>query len=128
MEKKTKGRGVMFWRSWYGFQSRLSALWHLARGHRIRWRTDANWWLGCSGNIECEDCPDAGSSDLVIWCRYAPWRAWIAERICGWLGHPGWEHPQRHRVGGADDECDDVMDEWWCTRCVARRHDEEGGT
>ena len=62
---------------WYGFQARLSAIWHWVRGHDLRWNDGpiAEWravgllmWR-CEGDIACYDCPDSAGGSLAIWCR-----------------------------------------------------------
>ena len=54
-------------RDWYlCIAARLDAVWHWARGHRVRWRANPDYM--CSGDILCDTC------DAVMWCRsHDPW-------------------------------------------------------
>ena len=104
----------------YGLQARLDALWHLCRGHRLHWRDDIEVWVGVTGSIWCERCPDTsdGVSDLIIWTRQWAVLNWAAARVCGWMGHPEIAHPQRHNPD-APGGYEVVANQWYCTRCAA---------
>jgi hypothetical protein len=64
---------------WYGWQARVSAIWHWIRGHDLHWRKggiDEFSDMGlvtwrCDGDIVCENCPDcmSGTTGIVFWCR-----------------------------------------------------------
>ncbi len=110
----------------YGLDARRSGLWHWLRGHRLHWRNGFDLWMGGTGDIWCEACPDSsdGQTDVVIWARHWSWMMWVGEMLCGALGHPGWKHPQKWDGQAAPDEDRelhwiDVLDEWYCVRCAA---------
>ena len=99
----------------YGIQARLNGIWHLVRGHDVKWRTDVDLWLGCTGDIVCDDC------QLSIWSRHYLVIEKAAELLCGLLGHPSWRHPKY--LIDADSEWEDES-QWQtvptsvcCTRC-----------
>lgn len=96
---------------WYGVVARLDALSHLARGHRLHWRDTPEWWIGVTGDIWCEACPDNKGRDVSLWTRNNLVLRWAAMKLCGLLGHPSWNHPT------LQDET--VANEWCCSRCIA---------
>lgn len=112
----------------YGIQARAEAFVHLLRGHNLRWRGDCfDWWTGHTGCIVCEGCPDTSVENgkhvgCIFWCRTNRPLWWLGRTICGWLGHPELRHPQRGN-GREDAEGNpilvDVVDEWYCYRCLA---------
>ena len=109
----------------YGIHARADALWHLARGHRLRWRDNcAEPWAGMTGCITCYACPDSsdGETDVAFWTRYNPLLHWVGRTVCGWQGHRERKHPQRS-VGWDDVKAEgiyeDVVGEWYCSRCLA---------
>jgi hypothetical protein len=112
----------------YGIQARWEALGHLVRGHKLHWRYEPDLFGGCLGDIYCENCPDSSIGDdgehcgIIFWCRSnAVWR-WIAQAVCGHLGHPELRHPQRWSgTMTPDDEhvMVDVVEDWYCYRCGA---------
>lgn len=113
----------------YGLEARCSGLSHLLRGHKLHWRDDVDLWLGCTGAIWCEGCPDTsdGKSSLHIWTRSWDWIMWVAQIVCSILGHPEWRHPKRWNgldvPTGEDDDLNmvDIEDEWYCYRCGAHK-------
>lgn len=77
---------------YYSLHARCEALWHLVRGHQLKWRTEIDLWVGMTGCIECVDCPDATArhgepTTLHLWCRDNRLVWWIARAICTRLGH-----------------------------------------
>lgn len=54
---------------WLALMAHCDGLWHLMRGHDLRWRDNVDEY--CAGDITCYCCPDTsdGVSDLAIWCR-----------------------------------------------------------
>lgn len=105
----------------YGVQARLSYFSHLFRGHKVHWRTGGEWWVGCTGDITCDECPDTEDRcGLTIWCRYNRVTGKLAELLCGLLGHPSWQHAQKSK--GWDEQKEESilepdLDSVCCTRC-----------
>lgn len=113
MLKKLKYRLEPFW---WGISARWHAIQHLWRGHDVKWRGGGcfDWWSGHSC-ITCEECPDTSVEDgkhvgLVFWMRRNRVWEWIGTRICGFVGHPLFQHP---KVGDQYKE-----DEVYCYRCM----------
>jgi hypothetical protein len=107
---------------WLPINARLHALWHLVRGHKVRWYADPDLWTGHLGWIECVDCPDTKDGvGLVIWGRHAVWRMRIAQWICGKLGHRDYQHPYMLSEPGPDGEHVKLYQYhvWHCGRCLA---------
>lgn len=102
------------------FRARIAALVHLFRGHKLHWRDNFYPWSGCYGDIWCEGCPDANHKDLCIWIRYRPVLHRIAQAVCGYLGHSGWE--QTRIIIDFDAEGNEIVEDkpgsFYCTRCM----------
>lgn len=127
-----------FW--WWPIDARLSGIWHWLRGHKLHWRYKPDLWIGCTGEIYCQDCPDTKDEageicGLVIWCRYKRTLGFIGQIICGIIGHPEFRHPKRAVKWAIEDgqryavpvnpDPDDAFDKDWvylldsyyCYRC-----------
>lgn len=133
MNRRRFFRAIRNWPStfWWAIQARAIGLYHLLRGHDLRWREDANPWCGNFGFIVCHDCPDTdGRVGLVIYARSWSWWMKAAMKVCGWLGHPG-ETPVREWKGKNEEMVfEDIPGLTGCTRCWAEFGDrlEEKGT
>lgn len=108
----------------HGLHARCDALWHLLRGHRLHWRDSVDLWVGVTGDIWCERCPDTsdGQSDLIIWIRGWAWMLRVAQWICGLQGHRELKHPQRWNKQEPIEDKNNMVDvegEWYCYRCFA---------
>ena len=115
-----------FEQRWWGLSARLSALGHLLRGHRVRWREAPDLWMGCWGDVVCEQC------QTVFWIRHSRLLLACTTRFCGWLGHPSVQHPSRGLGWDAATDqplFEPIVDEWYCVRCGAdvRPPTAEGG-
>lgn len=100
-----------------GLVARVHAVGHRLCGHQIKWRTNAEPWIGCFGDIECVTC------HTVFWCRHNRVWQWIARHVCAVVGHPGWHHPTE---GGSYNNATNTIEggtpilrDWCCTRCAA---------
>lgn len=105
----------------YGLQARYDAMWHLLRGHKLRWRYQPNLWIGCTGDILCSKCPDTkDKTDLVLWCRHNRWLNWLTQKLCALLGHPELRHPKVwNGVEPVEDNMVDIEHKWYCSKCLA---------
>lgn len=110
----------------YGLQARIDALGHLFRGHKLHWRDSVELWIGVTGDIWCEECPDTPLGEdgrhvgCQFWIRQWSFLWWLAGKLCAALGHPGWRHPKRwSRNGDPLDDGEMVdADGWYCIRCL----------
>ncbi len=107
----------------YGIGARWIAIGHQLRGHDVHWRQDIDLWLGMTGSIVCENCPDTKDHcGLFIWSRDWVWMRWVAQKLCAWLGHPELRHP-RYWIGTGDPLDDgnmvEIEDKLYCYRCFA---------
>lgn len=107
----------------YGVQARRDGLWHLVRGHRLRWRADVDLWSGHTGCIICEACPDTsdGRGDLALWCRWNTLIWAVTRRVCAWRGHGKLRHPQRSigwNEAAGEGIYEDITSDWYCCRCM----------
>lgn len=120
---------TLFLNAWWGLQARSDAVWHMLRGHDVRWGSECReLWSGHLGCITCEACPDSNIDEegnrvgVVFWMRESVSLRWFGQRLCRLLGHSELRHPQRSL--GWDDAKDewsteDILDQWYCYRCMA---------
>jgi DNA-directed RNA polymerase subunit RPC12/RpoP len=95
----------------YGLGVTFEALRHMLRGHRVRWFADPEPWVGILGDVQCETC------SLLIWIRSSRALLWLAQRLCGWLGHPGTEEWIRVPYPPSEDTMGTGC--YCCSRCLA---------
>lgn len=99
---------------WLPIHARFVGMSHWVRGHDLRWRENAEWWIGEFGWIECHDCPDCDGRSVAIWNRH--WRIWwrLAIWLCSLRGHQSPRHPTKY----IDGEHVPILDEWYCGNCL----------
>lgn len=108
--------------TWLGFRSRLDAIGHILRGHRVTWYVGgALPWIGFFGSIVCEECPDCGGQGLGIWGRNSSLIGFFGRRLCRRLGHG---KPEQHKqwTGGYDEAGEMAWEPapgLSCSRCLA---------
>lgn len=107
----------------YGIQARADAVWHMLRGHRVRWfgaPCCIEPWAGHFGCITCVECPDSSVGEdgkhngVVFWMNESRIVWWLSRRLCGWLGHSELRHPKVPLMGLWAYK----HDEWYCYRCM----------